>query len=89
MIKAQVLPRPVEKFVLFLINMHYWEIAQRWFYLYRSGNFDMKDVARGGLPITEKIGQLIVELEQDRHMSSHNIAKELSIYYGIGSDSLK
>ncbi len=53
--------------------------AKRWFARFRSGNFDVKDAPRSGRPITEKVDEILEMIEQDRHISTYDIAKELNI----------
>ena len=55
--------------------------AKRWFSRFRSGNFYVKDAFRTWWPITEKVDEIMSIVEQDRHVSSHDIAKELKIHH--------
>ena len=48
--------------------------ARNWFARFRSGNFDVNDETCSGRPITEKI-------EQNWHVSNHDIAYELNIHH--------
>ena len=43
--------------------------TQEWFARFRSGNQDVKDASRPGRPITEKVGEILQRVEQDRHAS--------------------
>ncbi|XP_020298171.1 histone-lysine N-methyltransferase SETMAR-like, partial [Pseudomyrmex gracilis] len=54
-------------------------VAQSWFKRFQSGNFDVKDAPRSGRPITEKVDEIMKIIEQDRHISSHEIGKQLNI----------
>lgn len=53
--------------------------AKRWFVRLISGNFDVKDSPRTGRPICEKVDEILKKVEEDRHISSYDIAKELNI----------
>lgn len=55
--------------------------AREWFARFRSGNFDVKDAPRSGRPIVENIDEIMQKVEQDRHISSVCIAKELNIHH--------
>ena len=55
--------------------------ARKWFARFRSRNFDVKDEPRSNRPITEKSDEILEKIEQDRHISSHDIAYELNIHY--------
>ncbi|KAJ0183809.1 hypothetical protein K1T71_000232 [Dendrolimus kikuchii] len=54
-------------------------VAQIWFKRFQSGNFDIKDAHRSGRPVTDKIDAIFEKVEQDRHISSYDIAGELGI----------
>jgi len=54
-------------------------VAQSWFKRFQSGNFDAKDAPRSGRPITRKIDEILKTIEQDWHISNHNISKQLNI----------
>ena len=54
-------------------------VAQSWFKRFQSGNFDVKDAPRSGRPITEKVDEIMEIIEQDRHISSYEIGKQLNI----------
>jgi len=53
-------------------------MAQSWFKRFQSGNFYVKGAPRSGRSITKKI-EIMEKIEQDRHISSHDISKELNI----------
>lgn len=53
--------------------------AKMWFSRIRSGEFDVEDAPRSGRPIFEKADTFIEKVEQDRHISSHELAKVLNI----------
>jgi len=53
--------------------------ACKWFARFRSGNFDVKDAPRSGRPIVEKVDEIPQKIEEDRHISSYDIAAELNI----------
>lgn len=63
--------------------------AKRWFSRFRSGNFDIKDAPRPGRPITQKVDEIVAKVEQDRHISSHEVAKELNITHQTVINHLK
>ncbi|KAJ0175683.1 hypothetical protein K1T71_008842 [Dendrolimus kikuchii] len=54
-------------------------VAQFWFKRFQSGNFDTKDARRSGRPVTDKIDAVFEKVEQDRHISSYDVAGELGI----------
>jgi len=54
-------------------------VAQSWFKRFQFGNFEIKDAPRSGQPITGKVDEIIKKVEQDQHISSHDIGKELNI----------
>jgi len=45
---------------------------------FQAWNFDVKNAPRSR-PITWKVDEIMVIVEQDRHISSHDIGKELNI----------
>ncbi|KAJ0181233.1 hypothetical protein K1T71_003318 [Dendrolimus kikuchii] len=54
-------------------------VAQIWFKRFQSGNFDIKDARRSGRPVTDKIDAIFEKVEQDRPISSYDVAGELGI----------
>jgi len=46
---------------------------------FQSGNFDVKNAPRCDRPIAEKVDKIMEKIEQDQHISSHDIGKELNI----------
>ncbi|CAH2264971.1 jg5038 [Pararge aegeria aegeria] len=54
-------------------------VAQIWFKRFQSGNFDVKDAPRSGRRITDKMDAIFATVEQDRHISSYEVAEELRI----------
>ncbi|GBP46258.1 hypothetical protein EVAR_30387_1 [Eumeta japonica] len=42
-------------------------------------NFDIKDEPRSGRPVMDKVDAILEKVEQDRHISSYDIADELRI----------
>ena len=54
-------------------------VAQIWFKRFQSGNFDVKDARRSGRPITDKMDAIFEKVEQDRLISSYDVAEELGI----------
>ncbi|GBP33380.1 Histone-lysine N-methyltransferase SETMAR [Eumeta japonica] len=54
-------------------------VAQNWFKSFQSGNFDIKDERRSGRPVTDKVTAIVEKVQQDRHISSYDIAEELGI----------
>jgi len=53
--------------------------TQEWFARFRSGNQDVKDASRPIRPITEKVGEILQLVEQDRHASCKEISEALNI----------
>jgi len=45
--------------------------------LFQPGNFNVKDAPRSG--ITRKVDEIMEKVEQDQHINSHDIGKELNI----------
>lgn len=64
-------------------------VAQRRFACFRSGNFDVKVPPRSGRPIVAKVDEIIERIDQDRHKSSRDIAKELNLQYQTVLNHLK
>ncbi|XP_049307894.1 histone-lysine N-methyltransferase SETMAR-like isoform X2 [Bactrocera dorsalis] len=64
-------------------------VAQQWFARFRSGNFVVRDAPRSGRPIVEKVDEIMEKIELDRHISSHDIAKELNIHHQTVLNHLK
>ncbi len=64
-------------------------VAQQWFARFRSGNFDVKDAPRSGRPIVEKVDEIMEKIDQDRHISCHDIAKALNIHHQTVLNHLK
>ncbi|XP_047503790.1 histone-lysine N-methyltransferase SETMAR-like [Pieris napi] len=54
-------------------------VAQIWFKHFQSGNFDVKDPSRCGRPMTDKMDAIFEKVEQDRHISSYDVAEERGI----------
>lgn len=54
-------------------------VARSWFKRFQSGNFDVTDAPRSGRPVTREVDEIMEEIEQDRHISSHDIGKEVNI----------
>ncbi|GBO99700.1 hypothetical protein EVAR_796_1 [Eumeta japonica] len=46
---------------------------------FQSGNFDVKHESRSGRPVKGKVDAILEKVEQDRHISSYNVAEELGI----------
>uniref|UniRef100_D3TLF6 Mariner transposase n=1 Tax=Glossina morsitans morsitans TaxID=37546 RepID=D3TLF6_GLOMM len=53
--------------------------VKNWFSRFLSGNFDVQDAPRSGRPSTEKADDILAKIEQDRHISSNDIAIDLNI----------
>ena len=53
--------------------------TQELFARFRSGNQDVKNASRSNRPITEKVGEILQLVEQDRHASCQEIAEALNI----------
>jgi len=54
-------------------------VTQSWFKRFLSGNFNVKDAPHSGRPITGKFVEIIEKIEQNRHVSNHDIGVELNI----------
>lgn len=54
-------------------------MAQIWFKRFQSGNFDISDAPCSSWSITEKVDEIMKKIEQNRHINSHHIVKELNI----------
>ncbi|KAJ0171809.1 hypothetical protein K1T71_012572 [Dendrolimus kikuchii] len=54
-------------------------VTQIWFKRFQSGNFDIKDARRSGRPVMDKIDAIFEKVEQDRHICSYDVARELGI----------
>jgi len=73
--------RLLKKFVMFghdVVSVRGTKLIQR----FQSGNFDVKDTLRSGRLITGKV-EIMEKVEQDQHISSHDIDKELNINHKI------
>ena len=55
--------------------------ARKCFARFRSRNFNIKDQPRSGRPITEKSDAILEKIQQDRHISNHDITYELNIHH--------
>lgn len=53
--------------------------AQKWFVQFRAGNLDVKDAARSGRPITEKINEILNIIHENPHITAQSIAAKLDI----------
>jgi len=51
-------------------------VAQSWFKRFQSGNFNVKVASRSGRPITKIVDEIMENVEQDRHINSHDIDKD-------------
>ena len=56
---------------------------------FRCKNFDVKNAPRSSRLIIAKVDEFIEKIEQDRHISSHDTAKELNIDHKTVSNHLK
>ncbi|GBP77008.1 Histone-lysine N-methyltransferase SETMAR [Eumeta japonica] len=54
-------------------------VTQNWFKRFQSGNFDVKNEPRSDLPDQDEVNAVVENVEQARHISSYDIAKELGI----------
>ena len=54
-------------------------MAQSWFKRFQFWNFDVKDAPCSGRPMIAKVDDIIEKIEQDRHIGSRDIVKELNI----------
>jgi len=50
-----------------------------WFRRFRDENFDIKDVFCSGCHIVENVNEIFQKIEENRHVSNYDIAKELNI----------
>lgn len=55
------------------------QTAANWFRRFRDGNFDVKDAFRSGRPIVKNVDEIFQKIEENRHVSSYDIAKALNI----------
>lgn len=55
--------------------------CERWFVRFRYGNVSLKDSARSGRPITTDEDQILSIIKSDRHISTREIAKRLSVQH--------
>lgn len=63
--------------------------AQFWFRRFRSGNSDVKDAAPSGRPVAINVGEIMEKVNEDRHISRVEIAKELKISHTSVLDHLR
>ncbi|GBP48734.1 Histone-lysine N-methyltransferase SETMAR [Eumeta japonica] len=54
-------------------------VAQHCFKHFQSSNFDVQDEPRSDRPVTDKVVAILEKVEQDRHISSYDIAEQLGI----------
>ena len=64
-------------------------VSQQWCASFQSGNFDVKDLPRSGRPIVEKVYEVMEKIAQNRHISCHDITKEVNIHYQTVLNHLK
>ena len=50
-----------------------------WFKRFKSGNFSVNDKVSSGRPVTDKISAILEKVDQDRLISSYDIAEELDV----------
>lgn len=79
-IKVKLLPKPTKN-VCCGQDTSSEEMTGRWFYRCRSGNFNGKGAPCHGWSSTVKTDEMIAKVENDRHVSGHDIAKELNIHH--------
>lgn len=81
-----MLPRLIREKVLSMIKVRYRnKVAQRFF----AGYFVVKNAFRSDRPITGEIDDTIVQIEQHRHVSSHDIARKPNLHYQTALSHLK
>ncbi|GBP17964.1 hypothetical protein EVAR_16906_1 [Eumeta japonica] len=51
-------------------------VTRNWFKRLQSGNFDVINNPRSGRPVTDKVNAVLKNVEQDRNISSYDIAEE-------------
>jgi len=68
----------LKKFVIFMDAILV-RVAQSWFKCFQFGHFDVEDAPRSGRTIIGKVDEIMKKVEQDRHISSHDIDKEINI----------
>ncbi|GBP88076.1 Beta-1,4-N-acetylgalactosaminyltransferase bre-4 [Eumeta japonica] len=56
-------------------------VIQNWFKRFEFGNFDVVYERRFGRPVMDKVDAILEKVEQDRSISSYEIAEELRLYY--------
>jgi len=71
--------RLLKKFVMFMDMMQYRYVWHKASSSFQSGNFDVKAASHSGRLITGKVDEIMEKVEQNRHISSHDISKELNI----------
>lgn len=54
-------------------------VAKQWLPQFHSGNLDLNEAPCSGSSIVEKVDEIMENIDQDRHISCHNTAKELNI----------
>ena len=54
-------------------------VPQSWFKRFQSENFDVNDATRSGRPHTDKVDAIFEKVEQDRHISSYDVARDETI----------
>lgn len=80
-IKAQVLPRIIQIQFVYSGDALSKEMVQRWLCHVRSEKIHVKGTSRSDQSITEKVYEIIAKAEQDQHLNSPSISKELSIHH--------
>jgi len=51
------------------------QIAAKWFYWFQGGNFDIKNIFL--VDLLKNVSEIFQKIEENRHESSYDIAKEL------------
>ncbi|GBP64269.1 Histidine decarboxylase [Eumeta japonica] len=64
-------------------------VARNGFTRFQSLNFDVKDEPRSDRLVTDKVDAILEKVEQDRHISSYNIAEQLEIDHKTALTHLK
>lgn len=63
--------------------------VREWFARFRQGNFELNDAPRSGRPIADKDKEILEMVNQNRHISSDHIAKDLGLCHQTVLNHLK
>jgi len=62
---------------MFMDMMQYQYVWHKASSSFQSGNFDVKATSHSGRLITGKVDEIMEKVEQDRHISSHDISRNI------------